>query len=97
MYLVIPSYVPLDRLATASGMQMILNGIFLLVGGPLIGENNFSRFIVSQIFGYIEIDTENINMSKLQIKNPYKNNVLTYSYAIFIFSTLLINFHKYCI
>lgn len=37
MYLIIPSYVPLDRLATASGMQMILNGIFLLVGGPLIG------------------------------------------------------------
>lgn len=39
MYLVIPSYVPLERFPTASGIQMIVNGVFMLVGGPLIGNS----------------------------------------------------------
>nr|CAD7575665.1 unnamed protein product [Timema californicum] len=37
MSLVIPSYVPIERLASASGLQMVGNGIVLMVFGPLIG------------------------------------------------------------
>nr|CAD7602197.1 unnamed protein product [Timema genevievae] len=37
MSLVIPSYVPIERLASASGLQMVGNGIILMVFGPLIG------------------------------------------------------------
>nr|CAD7399970.1 unnamed protein product [Timema poppensis] len=36
--LVIPSYVPIERLASASGLQMVGNGIVLMVFGPLIGK-----------------------------------------------------------
>lgn len=39
MNLVIPSYVPLERLASASGIQMLANGIFLISFGPLIGKS----------------------------------------------------------
>ncbi|KAF5274886.1 hypothetical protein FQA39_LY07068 [Lamprigera yunnana] len=35
--LVIPDYVPLRRLPSASGLSMFLNGIVLLAGGPLLG------------------------------------------------------------
>lgn len=38
MSLVIPSYVPLERLASASGIQMVTNGIILMCLGPIIGE-----------------------------------------------------------
>ncbi|CAG2056632.1 unnamed protein product [Timema podura] len=37
MSLVIPSYVPIERLASASGLQMVGNGIVLMAFGPLIG------------------------------------------------------------
>lgn len=37
MGLVIPSYVPLDRLPSASGIQMVCNSIFLLSLGPFVG------------------------------------------------------------
>lgn len=37
MSLVIPSYIPLDKLPSASGIQMLTNGILLLTIGPLIG------------------------------------------------------------
>ncbi|KAJ8940399.1 hypothetical protein NQ318_009328 [Aromia moschata] len=37
MSLVIPTYVPLDRLAAASGIQMMVNGICIIIGGPLLG------------------------------------------------------------
>lgn len=35
--LVIPNYVPIERLANASGIQMVVNGLFIMAGGPLIG------------------------------------------------------------
>ncbi|CAG2054000.1 unnamed protein product [Timema podura] len=38
MALVIPSYVPIERLAAASGLQMVVNGVFLLVFGPFLGK-----------------------------------------------------------
>ncbi|XP_046394826.1 monocarboxylate transporter 14-like [Ischnura elegans] len=37
MALVIPSYVPLHRLPTASGLQMMANGIIFICIGPLFG------------------------------------------------------------
>lgn len=37
--LIIPDYVPLDRLPAAYGMQMVCNGILSIVIGPLIGNN----------------------------------------------------------
>lgn len=41
MGLVIPSYVPIDKLANASGLQMLVNGIFILIGGPIMGKFYF--------------------------------------------------------
>jgi hypothetical protein len=38
MTLVIPSYVPIERLAAAAGIQMVVNGILLMAFGPLIGQ-----------------------------------------------------------
>jgi MFS family permease len=38
MTIVIPSYVPIERLAAASGIQMVVNGILLMAFGPLIGK-----------------------------------------------------------
>lgn len=37
MALVIPSYVPLDRLPAASGLQLLFAGIFYFIMGPIIG------------------------------------------------------------
>lgn len=37
MSLVIPSYVPIQRLPNASGIQMIVNGVIILTGGPMLG------------------------------------------------------------
>lgn len=37
MTLLVPSYVPIEKLANASGMQMAGNGLALLIGGPLLG------------------------------------------------------------
>ncbi|KOC62833.1 Monocarboxylate transporter 9 [Habropoda laboriosa] len=37
MSLVIPSYVPIQRLPNAAGIQMIMNGVILLTGGPMLG------------------------------------------------------------
>lgn len=42
MNLVIPTSVPLERLAAASGLQMVVNGIFILIGGPILGISRFS-------------------------------------------------------
>lgn len=38
MSLVIPSYIPLERLASASGIQMVTNGIIILSMGSFVGE-----------------------------------------------------------
>jgi Major Facilitator Superfamily len=36
--LVIPNYIPLERLASASGIQMVTNGLLILSLGPCIGK-----------------------------------------------------------
>ncbi|XP_037028588.1 monocarboxylate transporter 13-like [Bradysia coprophila] len=37
MNVIIPDHVPIERLASASGLQMVTNGIFLLIFGSIIG------------------------------------------------------------
>lgn len=37
MTLVVPNYIPLERLPAASGIQMVTNGILLLSMGSLVG------------------------------------------------------------
>lgn len=36
--LIIPGYVPLNRLPAASGLQLLISGLFTLIGGPFVGE-----------------------------------------------------------
>lgn len=38
MSLLIPSYVPIEKLASASGFQMVANGVINMIGGPILGE-----------------------------------------------------------
>ncbi|XP_024893836.1 uncharacterized protein LOC112468741 isoform X1 [Temnothorax curvispinosus] len=37
MVLVVPSYVPIQKLPNASGIQMLTNGLFLMSAGPMLG------------------------------------------------------------
>lgn len=37
MQLVIPAHVPIERLAAAAGLQMVVNGAVIMVLGPLMG------------------------------------------------------------
>lgn len=39
MSLVVPSYIPLDRLAAASGIQMVANGVIILSMGSFVGKH----------------------------------------------------------
>lgn len=47
--LVIPDYVPIERLAAASGMQSTFNSLFMWVGGSFIGKQ-IDAFITSTSF-----------------------------------------------
>lgn len=38
MPLVIPNYVPLGKLPSAQGLQNVMNGLFLMMLGPVIGK-----------------------------------------------------------
>lgn len=40
MSLVVPSYIPLERLAAASGIQMVANGIIILSMGSFVGKDS---------------------------------------------------------
>lgn len=37
MALVIPSYIPLDRLPGATGLHLLFSGIFYMLSGPIVG------------------------------------------------------------
>lgn len=43
MSIVIPSYVPIDRLASASALQLFLNGIVTLCLGPVSGKCRITK------------------------------------------------------
>lgn len=45
--LVIPNYLPLERLPSASGIQMLAKGLVLIIFGPLLGE--FIKIIMSRV------------------------------------------------
>lgn len=52
MALVLPSYVPLDRLPAATGLQLLFAGIFYFVVGPLIGSYS-TKIIFTKIYSRI--------------------------------------------
>lgn len=41
LHLVVPAYLPLERLAAGSGIQTVIKGLVTLLLGPLLGEINF--------------------------------------------------------
>lgn len=43
--IIIPSYVPIERLAFAYGIQMFFNGIIIISIGSLLGKKNIMKFI----------------------------------------------------
>lgn len=45
MSIVIPSYIPLDRLASASGIQMFANGLAMMFLGPVLGKRLHSSCV----------------------------------------------------
>ncbi|KAK5644014.1 hypothetical protein RI129_007859 [Pyrocoelia pectoralis] len=47
--LVIPDYVPIKMLPSATGFHMVLNGFFLLIGGPILGKYHF--WVAKEISG----------------------------------------------
>lgn len=49
MSLVVPSYIPLERLAAASGIQMVANGIIILSMGSFVGNIN-SQLYLKKLF-----------------------------------------------
>lgn len=38
MAMIVPNYVPIERLAYASGIQMVINGVIIMLLGPLLGK-----------------------------------------------------------
>lgn len=51
--LLIPSYVPLKRLAAASGLQLIFNSIVSFTLGPLLGKGFLERMFLKKNFHYL--------------------------------------------
>jgi hypothetical protein len=49
MQLVVPSYIPLERLAAASGIQMVTNGIIILTFGSFVGELK-RNYLIEKLF-----------------------------------------------
>ncbi|XP_025831361.1 uncharacterized protein LOC112904734 [Agrilus planipennis] len=44
--LVLPKYVPYEKLATAFGVQMMINGFLSLIIGPFIGNNQLTIILI---------------------------------------------------
>lgn len=49
MNIVIPSYVPIERLAFASGIQMFFNGITIITIGSLLGNFKYRKLYIAKI------------------------------------------------
>lgn len=52
MNIVIPSYVPIERLAFASGIQMFFNGITIITIGSLLGNYALGKLYTAR-FSYL--------------------------------------------
>lgn len=80
MALVIPTYVPIEKLASASGLQMMINGLCILLGGPVIGvirdvTGNYNMCII--VLNFVTMTTLvmwSAEMLILGIKKPSGNN-----------------------
>lgn len=68
MSLVVPSYIPLDRLAAASGIQMVANGVIVLSMGSFVGESR--NFIKCCIRSLVKHWIETLKLQKLKGRNP---------------------------
>lgn len=44
--LVIPEYTPIERLASAFGLLFTFNGLYLFIGGPILGEHSVPNICV---------------------------------------------------
>lgn len=51
MALVIPSYVPLNRLPAALGLQLSFAGVFFFIAGPVVGELLISSIQLNGFLG----------------------------------------------
>lgn len=71
--LVIPSYVPLERLPSASSLQQIVVGFLSMGAGPLIGLSHLFRFYKFISFSLNNIIIKN-NVSFFLIEQVTKNN-----------------------
>uniref|UniRef100_A0A146L297 Monocarboxylate transporter 1 n=2 Tax=Lygus hesperus TaxID=30085 RepID=A0A146L297_LYGHE len=58
MSLVIPNHVPLEKLASASGLQTVLNGLFLFTFGPVVG-------VLRDVFGTYDVIIHLTNIMSL--------------------------------
>lgn len=73
MTMIIPNYVPIERLPYASGIQMVTNGIIIMLLGPLLGRtihmiNTIQHLlIVYSISGYIRDYSGSYNISIIVI------------------------------
>lgn len=45
--LILPNNVPYEKLASANGLLMVINGILSLIVGPLIGTNTISLYLTT--------------------------------------------------
>jgi hypothetical protein len=63
MALVVPSYVSIQKLPNASGIQMLTNGIILMCAGPIFGMHNIFTLefaVSSSLNKNDEINLDNI-------------------------------------
>ncbi|KAF6200016.1 hypothetical protein GE061_006315 [Apolygus lucorum] len=73
MTLVIPNQVPLEKLASASGLQTVLNGLFLFAFGPVVGilRDAFGTFdVVIHLTNVMSLVTVTIWSIEMLIKQP---------------------------
>lgn len=90
MALVIPSYVPLDRLPAASGLQLVFAGLFYFIMGPIVGMYKYivkvitilCYILVSKLFSFSFITIGLIRDRTNFIVTLHSLNIATFFVAI---------------